>query len=139
VDAIKQTTGGKSKLWPLYIIFVLCLLFSCCIKTNDPDKKTVSSKVYGHVTAGGKVYVPRANISLSCGVQGRTRATADEHGYYLADVDCPMGSVVEATSWSGPQDICIMPGVCTAFKGGGARGTGNISSGGFAKIDLTIY
>jgi hypothetical protein len=139
VDAKKRTNGGKRRLCSFYVLFVLCQLFACCIGTNEPDKKTISSKVYGHVMAGGSAYVPWANISLSCGVRGRTRTTADEHGYYLADVDCPLGSIVEAVSWSGPQDICIMPGACKFFKGGGARGSGNISSAGFAKIDLTIY
>jgi hypothetical protein len=121
-----------------YALVVICLFFSGCAGTNQAPKKTISSKVYGHVMSGEEVFVPKANISITCGIHGRTHTIADDHGYYLADVDCPQGSIVEANAWSVPQEICIMPGTCMPFKGGQTSGSGNISSAGYAKIDMVI-
>ena len=121
-----------------YILLILCLLVAGCTGTNHATKKAITPKVYGHVMAGEAVFVPKANISITCGVQGRTHTVTDNHGYYLADVNCPTGSIVVVSTWSGPQEICITPEKCMPFKGGGTSGTGNISSAGYAKIDLVI-
>jgi hypothetical protein len=123
---------------PLYILLVFCLVFAGCAATNQATKKEVTTKVYGQVMAGESVYVPKANISLSCGVKGGTNAIADDHGHYLAEVNCPLGGIVEVTARSGPQEICILPETCMPFAGGKTTGSGNISSAGYAKIDLVI-
>lgn len=114
------------------------LLFSGCTEDNKQENGITSSKVYGHVMEGDNIYVPWANISITCGVSGRTRTVADEKGYYLADVNCPEGSLVEASAWSEPQDICLIADVCMPFAGGSAQAEGNISSAGYAKIDIRI-
>jgi hypothetical protein len=119
-------------------LLVLCLVFAGCTNMDKTDKKNISSKVYGHVMADQGVFVPYANISVTCGISGRTRAVADAKGYYLVDVKCPAGSSVDVSVWSGPQDVCVMLDVCMPFKGGAASAYGNISSAGFAKIDPVI-
>ena len=120
------------------ILLFICLMFAGCTETDRTDKKNASSKVYGHVMADEGPFVPYANISVICGISGRTRAVTDAQGYYLVDVKCPTGSRVDVSVWSGPQEICVMPDVCMPFKGGAASGYGNVSSAGYAKIDLAI-